>query len=348
MSGHGVNNRSTDDAEGTPDVRATYERALRELRRDIGCTWERLSESGDLFVVLRRRLALRAGKTTTAACVEELRELINALSDPRQREPLIVALRMHDRYQERTLTARRRHYNEDLRKTRSDVDARTLERRENAAIRTLASRLTAETASGARTEMTLSDRVAASAPLRHFRVESRETWYKFGPRRVLGEQLVAARLLALVPDAYAYLTHFSYRSDRREGALEIEPVFGCETDGDTYFRDGISFLRLRIPGAIGVGEYHDIAFRARVHSDQECHPRLMTTAGQDEKSMVKHVEFFPDAVPERLWSFAHLTHPEASHDPRQVLVPGGPHRFVSQTWSGIRVGLCYGIAWDWP
>jgi hypothetical protein len=349
MSGHKVNGESTHDAQGKDSERIKYERALKELRRDIGCTWERLSESGQLLEALRERRGRRMdGMETIAACVEELRALIAGLSDPQQREPLLVALRMDDRYQERTLTARRRHYNEDLRKSRSDVDVRTLERRENGAIRTLAIMLAGEAPAGGRSADRALDQEDGTKSRWHFRTESREAWYKFGPNRVLREQLVAARLIALIPDANEYGTHFSYRADPNEGVLDVEPVFGCEAVGEPYFSDGISFLRLRIPRGMDVGETHDIALRVRVRSDMECQPRLMTTAGQDEKSMVKHVEFAPDALPARIWRFAHLTHPGVAHNPRQTLIPDGPHRFVRQSWSGLRIGLCYGITWDWP
>lgn len=345
-----MNGESTRYVQRAATEQAAYERALRELRRDIGCTWERLSESGELIEALRRRRARQYddADAAVAACVDELRELVISLSDPQQREPLLVALRMDDRYQERTLTARRHRYNQDLRKTRSDVDTRTLERRENAAIRTLALMLTTDMPAARGAVTGPSDRNEDSTPRWHFLTESRETWYKFGRNRVLREQLMASRLIALVRDASVYRTHFCYRADPRDGVVEIEPVFGCEADGTPYFSDGISFLRLRIPRRLELGEAHDVVLRVRVRSDHECQPRLMTTAGQDEKSMVKHVEFAPDAVPERIWRFAHLTHPGVAHNPRQTLIAGGPHRFIHQSWSGLRIGLCYGITWYWP
>src|SRR5207342_601889 len=111
---------------------------------------------------------------------------------------------------------------------------------------------------------------------------------------------------------------------------------------EMYFRHGLSFRRLRVPRAVDLGDHHTLVLRVQVNSDQECRPPLMTTPGQDEQVMTKHVEFFPDSVPEHVWSFADLTHPDASHDPRQVLLPVGPHRFVSHTWNGPRRGLCYG------
>jgi hypothetical protein len=343
-----VSSETARGAQETADERAAYERALRALRRDIGCTWERIAESGLLFSALQERVIRGAGEASVAACIDELRHLVTNLSDPLQREPLLVALGMNETYRERTLTGRRRSYNDHLRSRRLDVDARTLERRENAAIRTLAARLVADSTSTLRQPERASPEAPRASPSRHFRTDSRETWYRFGPNRVLREALNALRLVALVPDASVYLAHSSYLSDLRDGVVEIEPEFGCEPDGETYFRHGVSFRRLRVSRPVALGSHHTLVLRVRVGSDQECRPPLMTAPGQAEQVMTKHVEFFPDSVPEQVWSFAHLTRSEASHDPQQVLLSVGSHRFVSSTWNGTHRGLYYGLTWEWP
>lgn len=344
MSRHELNDSATHDAQGTLDEQTAYDRALRELRRNTGCTWERLAESDALRHALEARVAQRAGEPTLLACVEELQETVDELSDLAYRKALLVALGLHEKHQGRTLTERRRSLNADLRLRREDVDVRTLERRENAAIQIVAARL-AETPGAMARLVAPAER---SGGLYHFRTESRETWYRFGPRRVLREQVVAFRQVALAADASTFHVSFNYRADPRDRVIEIEPMFGCEPAGDPHVVEGWTFRKLRTPEPVALGEVCHVMFRVRVHSDRECLPRLTTAADDSERQMVKHVEFHPDAIPEKVWSFAHLTDSGIAYNPRQSLLPAGPQRFVTQAWHDLRVGLRYGLAWDWP
>lgn len=328
------------------DSQTTYEADLRQLRKDMGCTWERLIAAGALYAALQRRVAARSREPTVDACIDELRALVNDLSDPKQREPLLVALRLDPRYQELTLTRRRRSYNNELRKARSDVDARTLERRENSAIRTVASHLAAE--DGFRQPSVGSRSETPPRQERQFRTERREIWYRFGPSRVLREMIVALRIVAVVPGAARYGAHFGYAADMREGVVEIEPMFGCESDGTPIFRDGLTFARLRIPRPIPVGEEHQIVYRVLVRSEHECKPILASLAGRNDSLIIKRVEFHPDAIPDRVWTFAHLTYPDVVHEPKQVELSQEPGRFVAAQWQEVQMGLYYGIAWEWP
>lgn len=97
--------------EDVPSAQHEYGHAMRELRRGIGCTSDRLSDSTPLEVGLRERIRARREEVTPDRLIMELTNLIDSIGDPKFRESLLVALRLDLRYQERSLTERRKNYN---------------------------------------------------------------------------------------------------------------------------------------------------------------------------------------------------------------------------------------------
>lgn len=335
-------------AQGMASERLECERALRELRQDIGCTKERLVRYPSLIGAIQRRLRSHGKPTTTEACVSELMDLARSLTDPKHRVPLTVALRFDPRYQEETLTDRRRHYNEDGRTDRRDVDLRTLERRENLGISALVQLLLEdETAAGLNGE---SLRVPRPSRARVLQATAREFWYTFGPNRVVRDGLIAVELVALEPGEHSYRVHSEYYADRRPGVVDIEPAFGCEVDGEPVFDDDRTYVRLRLQCRLEKGDRHSLVYRVRVHTDKPCRPVLMTVVANDEARMAKHIQFHPDAVPQDVWSFSDLPLP-ATYSPEsanQRLISNAQSRNVGDSWRDLKVGLCYGLTWTWP
>lgn len=342
-----MNTASAESASGGYPEREACECALMELRRNIGCTKERLARYESLVRVLRQRLAREGKPATIEACLAELSDAVHDLSDPKHREPLLVALRFHPRYQQENLTKRREHFNEDQGIVRHRVDLRTLERRENSAISTLVQVLLEDGSEDPASEVLES---ARPGWMRALQVVSRESWYTFGPNRVVREGLIALHFVALESGIHSYLAHSEYYQDRRPGVIDISPEFGCELDGEPTFEDDRTYMRLRVPQHLDKGDIHSLVYRVRVRSEEPCRPLFLTVAGGNEREMVKHIEFCPDAVPDRIWSFANLPLPATyeSENLRQRLLPGGASRFVGDHWSELRLGMCSGICWDWP
>jgi hypothetical protein len=144
------------------------------------------------------------------------------------------------------------------------------------------------------------------------------------------------------------LTAIANYNDRRKDALRIVPEFGCEPVGDTY-GDDVTYLQLRLPRHLRVGEPHFLVYRVIVESNEPCQPKLLLAPNSDEDEFVLHVEFSSDELPREIWRFSELT-PYQSRNPdhcKKFHHAYDGSRFVTCEWRKLRAGYTYGITWDW-
>jgi hypothetical protein len=350
--------------DGTGDAQQAYARCLRELRRDIGCTPERLLDCPELLDTLRRRLALRSRATTIEACVTELKEVVAGLNDPRHRDPLMVALRFDERYGQDTLTARRTGYNDDLRRSpdpgirRLHVDSlRTLERRENDGIETIA-RLLADESDG---EPPAPWNEGDETPMRSggsgdLCTEATAFVCYFSPTGsiIRNDVRVWVKAITTVTDQLIPVG-YRYFSESRQGVLQISPAFGCTV---AEFREssagGIAAgLRLHRTLEPADGMY-TFAYNVVVHSDVPAEPVLRWKPLSGHMKRIEfHLVFDPAMSPVRAWWF-HTTAgtegqiaPSIAEERYLNIFDNGTYVYKIFEGQPLAALHYYGVAWDW-
>jgi hypothetical protein len=181
-----------------------------------------------------------------------------------------------------------------------------------------------------------------------FLMEASLDRYRFREGRVLRDLMSERVIKCLVPGDHLYLAHHVYYADKREGALHIEPEFGCRRV-DEFFDDGMYYCVLGLNKTLSVGETFRFSYRTHIRSSEPCVPIIRHTDEYHTGQWVLDIEFHEDAIPQELWTFAHVPlqwAPLRDHR-RQVARPHDGSRYIRESWQGLRMGRSYGIEWQW-
>lgn len=349
--------------DGSSEKREAYEDSLKDLRRGIGCTAQRLEQHPRLHEVLTDRVHAQHGRATPELLLMEVTRLVESIEDPKFRGSLQVALRLDIRYRQHSLQARRERYNEDLLRSpdpdlhRLYVDSpRTMERRENRAIDLVAHLLSAGRPISPNGHV-IDSPLRPIAPQGELAVEAISFHCVFSDAGVLLTQDTLRWVRATSPrsDPELTVTH-RYLNDDRQGLLAIESVFGCQVIERRETVSGDLFARIRIHRDLAPkdGPY---SFGSRLSVTSSVRSRPVVT-WRPRTGFTKRIEFhlrFPDAYrPARAWWF---------HSPREVegeLEPprsegrhleeydGGNYLYRIFENEDISPHMHYGISWVWP
>ncbi|MGW9349525.1 hypothetical protein SAMN05421803_10454 [Nocardiopsis flavescens] len=349
-----------DDA---PRTRREYAEALRELRRGLGCTPERLLRNRPLHRALARRLRARGEAPAPDRLIMALTRLIESVEDPRSRGSLLVALRLDPRYPQYSLTDRRKHYNRDLQRSpdpelhRLYVDSpRSMERRENRGIEQVAYFLSADREASVPAHL-IDSPLRPIAPQRELAIEAISYLCRFSEEGVLTSQDTIRWVRAPSPDTNPELsvTHRYFNEDR-SGILDLEELYGCRVVERKETVSGGLIARIRThrhlepedgPFSFGV--------RLNTKSDVRCRPVVMW---RPRTAFTKRIEFhlqFPESrSPVRSWWFQSPREiegelePDASEGRHLTHYDGGRYVYRIFENSDISPDLRYGISWVWP
>jgi hypothetical protein len=348
--------------------RQAYESALSGVRRNVGCTKERLIQYPPLVQVLQRRLAQAGQPETVEACIGELKNLITGLSNPRHRDALLVALRFDPRFPQNSLTARRDAYKGYLAKSSDpesnalSVDSsRTLERRENRGIVELARYLT-------------SDKIPLHEPRDPAKVGTDTTGapeptttaisftYRFSETGAIVRQDVTRWLTASGQHTSRLATcSHQYYADSRSGVLECHADFGCRILDRFDTDDGGVLETFELPKQLDPGDPpYPIGYHVIIHSDIRCKPivRWLPGTNSSQHTISQHAEFrltfHPAMRPSHAWWFAASREAEAHREPHEdegrhlEILDNGESIYIYKSFDGrpLAHGL-YGVRWTW-
>jgi hypothetical protein len=341
--------------DGTGDERREYARSLRELRRNIGCTPQRLLGYHRLLEALRRRLSQKKQPTTIEACFAELKEVVAGLNDRRHREPLMVALRFDPRYDQEKLKDRRTGYNEQLRR---DSDAhveslRTLERRENDGIEMLC-RLLAGEGEEHRPEEKGAP-IGPGAPANLATEAVAQTCYFSASGAIVRNDIRVSVRAADTETEPEMTVGFRYFSESRPGVLRIEPVFGCAVTQVKENSVGGILATLKLHKSLSPDDgVYVYAYSVVVDSDAPSEPVLRwTPLAEDTNRIEFHLVFDSAKPPTRAWWFRTMRNIEGQMAPSvaderhlEILDNNG---YVYKIFEGRPLAALhhYGVAWDW-
>lgn len=322
---------------------------LLDLRNDVGASVPRVSNTTTL--VLLGAIWRQAGRSSAdddALAAKELLEL--SINDLYSRERDLLLAQFGFTYGQNSREARDSAYLKELKRRGAEVSDSTLGRWSKRGINDLAQRMVSRTTAShepaAAPDISEKDPATLSEP---FTIDSCTLMCRFRGR-IMRDYVSEHRITSLVQGEHLYLAHPVYFSDPREGALRIEPEYGCELARPTHFEKGVTFGYLQISKALSVGESFAFRYRVIVDSDKQCDPLLSHTPDVEEAQLSVHLEFDKDAVPSRLWTFSNLPYltSQDRDSRRQVAKPHDGSRYVQESWQGLRKNLTYGIDWEWP
>jgi hypothetical protein len=346
--------------ERTTDVQRACERSLRELRQDIGCTPERLMECPELLSILQERIAGLGYQVTIQASIEELKRVVGSLSDPKYREPLLVALHFSSEHRGRTLTDRRRGYIAVLQQARSPLaaDIRTLERRENKGIN-LAARLLVE---GYKAKISLpsvsevSTRSTSSFS-KDLAIEAISHTYYFSPIGVVTHQEITRWVRAVTPKANPRIVSSNrYFSESRPDVLRIESIYGCRVVDRNEDTGGGVLTTLEIFKILNLEDgIYPFSCRLLVDSNIRCEPVVRWRPPVHEAKRIEfRLNFDPAMKPVRAWWFRAALdiegqiEPEIAENRHLDILDDGQYIYKVFEGGALAPGRYYGVAWIWP
>lgn len=345
--------------EGTIDVRQAYEWSLKELRKDAGCTPDRLPDHHELADALKQRLSRKGRATTVWACLEELKTVVSCIGDEEEKEALLVALRFDPNHDGNTATERRTSYltslnhSDDPARRRVRCNIRTIERRENRGIekvaRLLANRVDIDTSP------TSGEGGYLVTPRDSLIAERRVQTYYFSPSGSIVREEVRLWLKALSINSGRHGSGWRrYFSEGRPGVLSIQAAYGCrivEVKEDA--RGGIRWEYEIFKDLTSEDEPYPCAFEIKVNSDERAEPivRLNVEGPMQAPMYIEiHLVFDPAMAPVSAWWFQERAGTIAYFEPEPS---GGRHlevldngRYVYKAFE-LTTGIS-GVAWIWP
>jgi len=172
--------------------------------------------------------------------------------------------------------------------------------------------------------------------------------YRFRTGRVIRDLLSERVVTSLAAGDHLYLAHHVYYADRRDGALQVEPEFGCRKVNE-FVEEGMHYCMLALTKTLSVGETFRFSYRTHIRSTAPCLPVISHTEDFDTGLWVLDIEFADDTVPAEFWTFAHVPYFKSRLRDfrRQVPRPHDGGRYVRESWHGLQKGLSYGLDWEW-
>jgi hypothetical protein len=318
-------------------------------------------ECPELMTALQSRLAGRDEPVDIEECMAELERVISALSNPRHRESLLVAMRFDPRYLHTTVTARRAGYNEDLRRARDPevrkrhVDTlRTLERRENDGIEAVARLLAV---AGGRPRHGVPPH-PPDRPATGLITEAIAFTCHFSASGAITTNTVTrwVRAPASGGDGHIKVAH-QYYSESRPGVLRLSRMIGCrpvevrEATGGGIVATLAVLKELRPQDGPYSFEY-DVVVDSDVRAEQVFSWKVLTTS-------VRRAEFrliFDAAMcPVTAWWFSTLMDIESQIEPPaeqgrhlEILDDGRYLCKIFESEDCLVPNMHYGIGWKWP
>ncbi|MFD6095178.1 hypothetical protein ACFVWN_08745 [Nocardiopsis flavescens] len=338
------------------------EESLRNLRRGIGCTPERLSREAGLSEALGRRIRRRRGSAPRPLPQEELTALVASVEDPRLRGALLVALGLDPLYPQYTLTERRDEYMRDLALStdpalkRSAVDSqRTLERRENRAITEVALLLAGRSEEEAAPRM--DDMSEGTARQSGLDVTAMSYLCRFSSTGTLNAQDVTywVRSDSLDVEPEVTVLH-AYHTETRKGALDITALYGCSVGEvrETASSGLVATMRAHRRLTPDDGTY-SFSYRVTVDSENRCRPIITRNVrSRSLKRLEFHLLFSKRFRPDRSWWFRTDMAIEGELEPEKNegrhLTHFDQGKYIYRIFEGSEIypGSHHGISWPWP
>ncbi|MFI9846966.1 hypothetical protein ACIHFD_58815 [Nonomuraea sp. NPDC051941] len=344
--------------EITENAQEACERELKELRKAIGCTPERLMECPKLLAALQHPAGLDRSRTIQA-CVNALKELVGSISYTKYRDPLLVALHLDPRHGADTLAGRRGSYGAALRSSRSPLaaDVRTLERRENKAIRMAVRLLLEESAHDSTGEKPAE---ASSSGVLSFSkdlaIEAISHACRFSETGAMMEQEVTRWVRAVVPisDPRVIIAN-RYLSESRPGVLRMESLYGCQVIDQKEDTGGSILATVEISKILRPEDgIYPFTCRLLVDSEIRCQPVVRWRPPHHHAKRIEfQLLFKPEMTPSRAWWFGPTLDIEGQIEPalsqrRHLdLLQDGCYLYKVFDEPPLVPNHYYGIAWTW-
>jgi hypothetical protein len=343
----------------TENTQEVCEQELKELRKAMGCTPERLMECPKLLAALQHPAGTGPSRTIQA-CVRTLKDLVESISDTKYRDPLLVALHLDPRHSGATLAGRRGSYGAALRSSRSSLaaDVRTLERRENRAIRMAVRLLLEESEHDSISNKTAGAGASAvSSFSKDLAIEAISHVCHFSETGAITEQEVTRWVRAMVPTADPRaIVGNRYLSESRPSVLRMESLYGCrvidqkEDTGGSILATVEIFKRLRPEDGI-----YPFSCRLLVNSRRRCQSVVRWRPPHHHAKRIEFKLLFkPEMAPSRAWWFGATLdiegqiEPAASERRHLDLLQDGCYVYKVFDEPPLVPNYYYGIAWTWP
>ncbi|TYB69293.1 hypothetical protein FXF51_08700 [Nonomuraea sp. PA05] len=342
--------------ESTRNVLAQCERELRELRKAMGCTPERLVECPELMNVLQNFTGPGRPRTIQA-CIDALIDFVKRISDTRHREPLLVALHLDPAHEGDTLARRRGSYVAALRSSRSPLaaDVRTIERRENRAIKA-AVRLLLENREPDDGGVLAPAHAAGPSFSKDLAIEAISHVCRFSDSGAIVEQEVTRWVRAVVPLADPrILVANRYLAESRPGVLRMESLYGCrvieqaEDPGGSILATVEILQRLRPDDGI-----YPFSCRLLIDSRIRSQPVVRWRPPFHHPRRIEFKLLFePEMVPVRAWWFGATLDIEGQLEPAPSecrhlkILQNGRYLYKVFDEQQLMPNHYYGIAWVW-
>lgn len=343
----------TPDTQGTGSVQNEYAEDLKKLRRDYGCTPERLKECKFLYKVLSSRLLHSKHQPDLNSCIVELKNIIGIIGDNEKRGALMAALGLDENHRGPNLNTRRNSYLKTFAENRRP-DIRTLQRWEDKAIRILAESLLGEPLIDSRgdggSEMLSGSPI--EKPLNSLVTTRVADTFYFSNRGIVNRLEVMRWVRALDSDVEPIIVMESnYLTERGEGVQKIEPTFGCSIDSEHAMAGGIiTTFRLHRQLKPSDGSY-TFGYRRLIKATITSDPIVWWIPEYRETRYEVRIVFRKDMVPLRAWWFVNssVTHgqmePDLSEGRHLELLDSGG--YVYKNFDDMRPRLAHGISWIW-
>lgn len=353
--------------ENLPSAQLRYVHALKELRKGIGCTPERLLEDALLCHALQQRSGIHERKKKGAALIKELTELVLSLGDPNIRNGLLVALRLDSRYQQLSLTERRRKYNIDLQQSTNPeirglhVDSmRTMERRENKAIEQVSRYLYQGNSHlvPAHAQLNEASPPSMTSEKRALSVEAISYACSFSETGALERQDVTRWVRATHTDHPSEITttHRYFNGHGEDGPMSIESIYGCHITEQKSTDGGGLLAKIKLHKDLTPEDgIYSFGCRVLVNSSIRCAPVILWRPRTTTTRRIEfHLTFHRSHAPLRAWWFKSDTESAGTlePDPREgrhlKILNGGQYlyRIFEEEVPGTHHQ--YGISWVWP
>ncbi|HEY3684240.1 MAG TPA: hypothetical protein VGL93_14485 [Streptosporangiaceae bacterium] len=349
-------------ADRTSNVQQAYVQSLRELRKGIGCTRDRVNNHPELLAGLQRRLAQQGKPQTVERCIAELKEMIDGFDNPIHGNQLMVAFRFDAEHYKNTISERRKSYiNSLLQSDDPEVrklarDPRTLQRHEDEAIEELARCLAENYAEGLASTAAGYEYSQVAETGEGLAPETSSETYYFSKAGAIVRVDCMVWLRSTNPSGvYQFQSSRQYYNESRKGVLGFEELFGCRIANVVEDFGGGMLAYIEVFESLKpTDDLYPCGYRINVDSKKRSMPIVQLTKIRPQmRRMEFHLVFAGEMTPVRAWWFRTTYNvggriePER-HEGRYLdILNEGRYIYAVFDNEGSPLGSHQGIAWRW-
>jgi predicted transcriptional regulator len=347
-----VDSERADDEQSTEDVQLRYINDIRELRKEHGCTPERLRGRRFLHAALSARLRSKKDQPAIENCIVELKQIIESIGDIEKRGALLASLGLDERYQARILKGRREKYLATFNKS-SRPHSRTLQRWEDKAIDITAQIITRNIVADRPDESSKALLVGARPKLVNDLRTVAHTWtFFFSEEGILlyrdTTRWVKAPTTAIEPYLVTENTHLSGSGQL---PFEITPIFGCSVDSAYDAGGGTVITTFRLHKRLDPKDgAYPFSYRVIVNGKIPS-PMVWWRPETSDTRYEVRIIFHRSMVPQRAWWFTDASRafgriePDPAVDRHLDILDNGC--YIYKIFEDAQAGLAHGVAWIW-